>query len=698
MRPSSPGYPPFAVDPRAAPSFARQPAGPPPWLSTACGAALAALTILLALALMTWRATDPSFSTISTGDPRNALGIPGALVADVLVQTLGLATAFVLLPLAFWAAAMLSGRGLGVIRLRLVTAVGGILLLAGGLGALPRMSGWPIGAGHGGLIGDLLLSHVAVRIGSIVTFGAAPFAGLILAMSGVALIAISLGLSRAEWSSLVRTPLTLHLPDSSWVSHLKRGAPDEEVPQATTVLTTPTVQTSVVKAVLPPSTVSVAPAPVAPAPDHAPIPARPATPAARPIPSYLLPAASFAASAHPADAGVRRARAERIAGLLATFAIDAEVQTLGVGPCLDTFLVTLAASVKPARLAGLTDDLARGLGVPRVRVVTIPGRASVLLEVPRDAVVAPALRDLVDDDIMRVIDTPLILGRSTLDRPLGVSMHDARHILVAGGSVSDRLGLLRALTISLLSRASAARTRIIVVGRGLEDLMMLPQAAVAEPLMTLVLVPDLLAIDPTSPAWSKLIATMAEASGVHVLAATSNIPDAETCARFPTRIAFALPVKAESRTFLGTTGAEDLLPGADALIVSTSQAVRNVVGGSPARIHPVTLEAESTRRIAVWACASMAEPAPRATAAAVTDSNWTIHTGAQTAVATAMVDEIYERAIAALITARSAEPDVLCGRLGLAYPQALDLIARMMADGIITEVDGERQLRIARAA
>ncbi|WP_407049294.1 DNA translocase FtsK 4TM domain-containing protein [Methyloraptor flagellatus] len=63
------------------------------------GLGLIALTALVATALATWQATDPSLSNATSAPVRNALGRFGAVVADLAMQLIGLSSAFLLLPL-----------------------------------------------------------------------------------------------------------------------------------------------------------------------------------------------------------------------------------------------------------------------------------------------------------------------------------------------------------------------------------------------------------------------------------------------------------------------------------------------------------------------------------------------------------------------------------------------------------------------
>ncbi len=72
-------------------------------LAEALGVIFAVLAVALAVALATYDSQDPSLNTASASAPANLLGAPGAIAADILVQTMGLA-AWLLGPLALaWA-------------------------------------------------------------------------------------------------------------------------------------------------------------------------------------------------------------------------------------------------------------------------------------------------------------------------------------------------------------------------------------------------------------------------------------------------------------------------------------------------------------------------------------------------------------------------------------------------------------------
>ena len=123
------------------------------------GGLTAAVGGALAIALASWRASDPSLDASAAGAPGNLLGAAGADIADLAMQTLGLASWLV--------AAMLLALGIAraaepnpdqtrkTLRWRALAGAAALLLLAAGLGAVAPPAIWPLASGLGGLVGEI---------------------------------------------------------------------------------------------------------------------------------------------------------------------------------------------------------------------------------------------------------------------------------------------------------------------------------------------------------------------------------------------------------------------------------------------------------------------------------------------------------------------------------------------------------------
>ena len=120
----------------------------------------------LRVALVTWSVQDPSLNHAIDGPVRNLLGRPGAIVADILMQIIGLAAVALLAPPALAGVRLLSGKRLRRGRCGVLLWVPGTLAAAGVASALPTTGRWPLPTGLGGVMGDWLLSALRYLPGS----------------------------------------------------------------------------------------------------------------------------------------------------------------------------------------------------------------------------------------------------------------------------------------------------------------------------------------------------------------------------------------------------------------------------------------------------------------------------------------------------------------------------------------------------
>jgi S-DNA-T family DNA segregation ATPase FtsK/SpoIIIE len=153
------------------------------------GLAMLLLAIACAVALVTWNVQDPSLNYATSGPVRNLLGRPGAMVADILMQLLGVASVALLGPPALAGLRMLAGKPVRHARWRVVLWAAGTVAATGVAAILPATARWPLPTGLGGVVGDFVL-------GSIHSL-TSPGLFRIAAFGAVAAVAI-LGLSAAS--------------------------------------------------------------------------------------------------------------------------------------------------------------------------------------------------------------------------------------------------------------------------------------------------------------------------------------------------------------------------------------------------------------------------------------------------------------------------------------------------------------------
>ncbi|MCC0055460.1 MAG: DNA translocase FtsK 4TM domain-containing protein [Rhodobiaceae bacterium] len=160
-----------------------------------------AVTILLVLAfcvaLATWTVSDPSLNN-ATGKPaHNLLGLPGSIVADMLIQLFGLAVILLPLPLFAWGVALLRRQGVSQPLRRVGWLVSGLLTGSLVFACIPAVGAWPLPTGLGGIVGDGLAAIPFLLAGRA---GEIPVSIVLAAM---ALAATLMALARsADWNLL----------------------------------------------------------------------------------------------------------------------------------------------------------------------------------------------------------------------------------------------------------------------------------------------------------------------------------------------------------------------------------------------------------------------------------------------------------------------------------------------------------------
>ncbi len=131
------------------------------------GAGVAGAGVVLLLALFTYSPGDPSLNHATGRAPHNLVGVPGAYISDLLLQTFGLAIILVPVALITWGVRMLRTHHLGFFGLRLSLLLLALLMMSVACVGLGDVGGAATHAGPGGLVGlalvgrfrELVLTH-----------------------------------------------------------------------------------------------------------------------------------------------------------------------------------------------------------------------------------------------------------------------------------------------------------------------------------------------------------------------------------------------------------------------------------------------------------------------------------------------------------------------------------------------------------
>ena len=177
------------------------------------------------------------------------------------------------------------------------------------------------------------------------------------------------------------------------------------------------------------------------------------------------------------------------------------------------------------------------------------------------------------------------------------------------------------------------------------------------------------------------LAQMARAVGIHLVLATQR-PSVDVItgiikANFPTRIAFRVASRVDSRTILDSNGAEQLLGRGDMLLLPPGSA-RLI------RLHgPFVSEAEVGRLVAFWR--REGKPEYNDAILAAQESN---------EVASHEKDELFETAARLVVETRAASTSHLQRRLRLGYSRAARIMDMLEADGIVGPSEGSNRREV----
>lgn len=246
-------------------------------------------------------------------------------------------------------------------------------------------------------------------------------------------------------------------------------------PAATSALRTKTGRSSPSVRTLtqtPPATTKAEPAPAA---------AKAAAPAIKPPgeSSYRLPPLSLLEAAPPVDKDsielLCREKAYILEQTLNEFRLEVQVVAIETGPVITVFELKLAPGIKVSQIASLTNDMARALKAPAVRVVApLPGKNTIGIEVPNIDKEKVRIRDVIEVFGRRAegMSIPLFLGKDAAGQPLVSDLSRMPHLLIAGTTGSGKSVCVSSIIMSILMTRSPAEVQLILVDPKVVELAM----------------------------------------------------------------------------------------------------------------------------------------------------------------------------------------------------------------------------------
>ncbi len=163
----------------------------------------------VAVSLLTWSVADPSLTHSASGGVSNWMGAVGAIVSDLLIQLLGIASIFLVLPPTYWALQLANQGYLINPKRKLVFAPLAVACLAMAWSSVPELASMPLRHGYGGVVGDIFYTRTTGLLSVVNATRAGIAAGLFGLAVGLFCLQRSFGLTRQELKSLLRVDWTI---------------------------------------------------------------------------------------------------------------------------------------------------------------------------------------------------------------------------------------------------------------------------------------------------------------------------------------------------------------------------------------------------------------------------------------------------------------------------------------------------------
>jgi S-DNA-T family DNA segregation ATPase FtsK/SpoIIIE len=465
------------------------------------GLLLGLLGLAILVALATYDPRDPSLDTATTRHVSNLAGPAGAMLADILLQGFGVIGALPGIAMLTWCWRIASHRGLGSFGGRIVALLAAMPLLAAAVSVIPVPHGtpWPVMAGLGGSIGQIIAKSEAGAGHALFGIVGSASIWLLSAVLAVVLGLLSLGLSRSEWRSAghaagVAARFSVSggmgavgalsrgaggVSDASgWLVNLVNRGPGlaPDAPPDSQVRARPVVRqgggeeprlANPGQAEQP-----VITAPLVRGAKPAPPPSRkpqqqnlPLQEAGWIFPSLdLLTEPPPRASTGPSEEALQ-ANARLLETVLSDYGVQGEIVEIRPGPVVTLYELVPAPGIRSARVIGLADDIARSLSVTAVRIATVSGRNVIGIEVPNSKRETVYLSEILSSEEVQKSAGRLsmALGKDISGKAIVADLARMPHLMIAGTTGSGKSVGVNAMILSLLYRLSPDQCRLILI-------------------------------------------------------------------------------------------------------------------------------------------------------------------------------------------------------------------------------------------
>lgn len=441
------------------------------------GTALGLFCVFLFLSFVSYNPADPSLNRSTAAEATNWGGYFGAIIADLGMQSLGLASMLlVFIPLT-WAFKITRGYSISYLWLRFTLLLLSLVTVSSILALLDPPLSWPVSSGFGGAIG-------AVQQEAFYNLYKNPlFISANLCMSLV-MVSLAFGMSWMEWRTVghfikrgamaVASVLLMLLPrnrgeitianQDEYPWHLRlmdkimfwrrneeydEEYDEEEYDEEEDEPREPRVSKKL------PSLSRLAPSRAQSSlalGDYELPPMKLLTPVPRSRKNNLSESALTQ-------------NAKLLESVLQDFGVKGSITEIRPGPVVTLYELEPAAGTKSSRVIGLSDDIARSMSAVSTRIAVIPGRNAIGIELPNSNRETVYLRDMLESDEFEASDLklPLALGKDIGGLPIMVDLARMPHLLVAGTTGSGKSVAINTMILSLLYRMTPEQCKFIMI-------------------------------------------------------------------------------------------------------------------------------------------------------------------------------------------------------------------------------------------
>jgi S-DNA-T family DNA segregation ATPase FtsK/SpoIIIE len=424
------------------------------------------------------------------------------------------------------------------------------------------------------------------------------------------------------------------------------------------------------------------------------------------------------------------------------FGIEAEVTGIKKGPVITMFEILPAPGVRLSKIANLCDNIALRLAASSVRIVApIPGKHAVGIEVPNERRSIVSFKEIVESEVFKnaKMEVPVVLGKDITGDVQVVELTQTPHLLIAGATGSGKSVCVNSIILSILYKRSFNEVKLILIdpkivelklyngiphlltpvitepkrafqalqycicemerryslldAMGVRDIRSFNRKIVEKNMATEKLPYIVVIIDEFADLMATTgkelestlarLAAMSRAIGIHLVLATQR-PSIDVItglikANIPSRIAFMVAGKFDSRIIIDMVGAEKLLGRGDMLYSSASDAF-------PVRMQGAFVSEDEVERV-VAHVKTLGSPDYIDEEIFVDEDD---DDEGPSLFDAEDDDPLYEKALEIVLSQGKASASFLQRKLKIGYNRAARLVELMEEKGIVGKAQGSK--------